>query len=209
MWRIDVQQDGKRKSFYSSRPGRTGQREANAKADATSYAYASGAAIDVKTGIINIISNATSIATAEIDMPDVSIGLVSIGVNELEATAGGNYSAYLNGSGRSVTASQLNIQNTYTAKAKSNTGASKAGISASGTSAQANAAKATTNVSANAGVNLAVKDRDGDNSSDDGASPLSINVDTVSILADGTATAQAEVKTQSGVAINSAAVNIL
>ena len=34
MWRIDVQQDGKRKSFYSSRPGRTGQREANAKADA-------------------------------------------------------------------------------------------------------------------------------------------------------------------------------
>ena len=34
MWRIDVQQDGKRKSFYSSRPGLTGQREANAKADA-------------------------------------------------------------------------------------------------------------------------------------------------------------------------------
>lgn len=34
MWRIDVQHDGKRKSFYSSRPGRTGQREANAKADA-------------------------------------------------------------------------------------------------------------------------------------------------------------------------------
>ena len=34
MWRIDVQQDGKRKSFYSSTPGRTGQREANAKADA-------------------------------------------------------------------------------------------------------------------------------------------------------------------------------
>lgn len=34
MWRIDVQQDGKRKSFYSSRTGRTGQREANAKADA-------------------------------------------------------------------------------------------------------------------------------------------------------------------------------
>lgn len=34
MWRIDVQQNGTRKSFYSSRPGRTGQREANAKADA-------------------------------------------------------------------------------------------------------------------------------------------------------------------------------
>ena len=34
MWRIDVQHDGKRKSFYSSKPGRTGQREANAKADA-------------------------------------------------------------------------------------------------------------------------------------------------------------------------------
>ena len=34
MWRIDVQHDGTRKSFYSSRPGRTGQREANAKADA-------------------------------------------------------------------------------------------------------------------------------------------------------------------------------
>ena len=34
MWRIDVQQNGKRKSFYSSRPGRAGQREANAKADA-------------------------------------------------------------------------------------------------------------------------------------------------------------------------------
>lgn len=32
-WRIDVQKDGVRKSFYSSKPGRTGQREANAKAD--------------------------------------------------------------------------------------------------------------------------------------------------------------------------------
>jgi integrase len=33
-WRIDVQKDSERKSFYSSIPGRTGQREANAKADA-------------------------------------------------------------------------------------------------------------------------------------------------------------------------------
>lgn len=33
-WRIRVQKDGVRKSFYSSKPGRTGQREANAKADA-------------------------------------------------------------------------------------------------------------------------------------------------------------------------------
>lgn len=33
-WQINVQRDGKRRSFYSSKPGRTGQREANAKADA-------------------------------------------------------------------------------------------------------------------------------------------------------------------------------
>ena len=33
-WRIDVQRNGQRKSFYSSKPGRVGQREANAKADA-------------------------------------------------------------------------------------------------------------------------------------------------------------------------------
>lgn len=33
-WRIAVQKDGERKQFYSSTPGRTGQREANAKADA-------------------------------------------------------------------------------------------------------------------------------------------------------------------------------
>lgn len=33
-WKIDVQKDGKRRSFYSFKPGRTGQREANAKADA-------------------------------------------------------------------------------------------------------------------------------------------------------------------------------
>nr|DAU92930.1 MAG TPA: Integrase [Bacteriophage sp.] len=33
-WKINVQRDGKRRSFYSSKPGRTGQREANAKADA-------------------------------------------------------------------------------------------------------------------------------------------------------------------------------
>ena len=32
-WRISVQKDGERKSFYSSTPGRTGQREANKKAD--------------------------------------------------------------------------------------------------------------------------------------------------------------------------------
>ena len=33
-WQIKVQKDGERRSFYSSKPGRTGQREANAKADA-------------------------------------------------------------------------------------------------------------------------------------------------------------------------------
>lgn len=33
-WQVNVQRDGKRRSFYSSKPGRTGQREANAKADA-------------------------------------------------------------------------------------------------------------------------------------------------------------------------------
>lgn len=33
-WRIRVQRDGTRRSFYSSVPGRTGQRECNAKADA-------------------------------------------------------------------------------------------------------------------------------------------------------------------------------
>ena len=33
-WRISVQKDGVRKNFYSSTPGRTGQREANKKADA-------------------------------------------------------------------------------------------------------------------------------------------------------------------------------
>ena len=33
-WRISVQREGVRKSFYSRKPGRTGQREANAKADA-------------------------------------------------------------------------------------------------------------------------------------------------------------------------------
>lgn len=31
-WMIKVQQDGMRKSFYSTKPGRNGQREANAKA---------------------------------------------------------------------------------------------------------------------------------------------------------------------------------
>lgn len=33
-WQIKVQKDGTRKTFYSFRPGRAGQREANAKADA-------------------------------------------------------------------------------------------------------------------------------------------------------------------------------
>lgn len=33
-WQIKVQKDNERKTFYSSKPGRTGQREANAKADA-------------------------------------------------------------------------------------------------------------------------------------------------------------------------------
>lgn len=32
-WRINVQKDGQRRSFYSSTPGRAGQREANRKAD--------------------------------------------------------------------------------------------------------------------------------------------------------------------------------
>ena len=33
-WQINVQKDGQRKTFVSAKPGRTGQREANAKADA-------------------------------------------------------------------------------------------------------------------------------------------------------------------------------
>ena len=33
-WQINVQKDGVRKTFVSAKPGRTGQREANAKADA-------------------------------------------------------------------------------------------------------------------------------------------------------------------------------
>ena len=33
-WQINVQKDGQRRTFTSSKPGRTGQREANAKADA-------------------------------------------------------------------------------------------------------------------------------------------------------------------------------
>ena len=33
-WQINVQKDGVRKTFTSAKPGRTGQREANAKADA-------------------------------------------------------------------------------------------------------------------------------------------------------------------------------
>ena len=33
-WRVAVQKDGQRRYFYSSTPGRTGQREANRKADA-------------------------------------------------------------------------------------------------------------------------------------------------------------------------------
>ena len=33
-WQIKVQKDGERRTFYSSAPGRTGQRECNAKADA-------------------------------------------------------------------------------------------------------------------------------------------------------------------------------
>ncbi|MDY3859971.1 MAG: hypothetical protein SO014_04955 [Candidatus Limivicinus sp.] len=184
---------------------------ATANANATSHAYASGATINAGTGIININSNATSMATADILLPNNNISLISIGVNVLEATAGGSYSAYLNGSAGSVTAGQLNISNTYTAKAKATTGASKDGISASGGNAQANKANAETNVTADAGVNLAVSDRDGEYSNDDseGEPQLFIDVDTVSILADGTATAQAEVKTQSGVAINNAAVNDL
>ena len=32
-WQIKVQKDGERRTFTSSTPGRTGQREANAKAD--------------------------------------------------------------------------------------------------------------------------------------------------------------------------------
>lgn len=32
-WQINVQKDGIRKTFTSSKPGKTGQREANAKAD--------------------------------------------------------------------------------------------------------------------------------------------------------------------------------
>ena len=33
-WQINVQQDGRRRTFTSTKPGRAGQREANAKADA-------------------------------------------------------------------------------------------------------------------------------------------------------------------------------
>ncbi|MDD7633348.1 MAG: site-specific integrase [Firmicutes bacterium] len=47
-WQINVQKDGYRRSFYSSTPGRTGQREANAKADAWLDSGIIGAASNVE-----------------------------------------------------------------------------------------------------------------------------------------------------------------
>lgn len=47
-WQINVQKDGLRRSFYSSTPGRNGQREANAKADAWLDSDIIGAASNVE-----------------------------------------------------------------------------------------------------------------------------------------------------------------
>ena len=47
-WQINVQKDGYRRSFYSSAPGRTGQREANAKADAWLDSGIIGAASNIE-----------------------------------------------------------------------------------------------------------------------------------------------------------------
>lgn len=47
-WQINVQKDGYRRSFYSSTPGRAGQREANAKADAWLDSGIIGAASNVE-----------------------------------------------------------------------------------------------------------------------------------------------------------------
>ena len=105
---------------------------AHAKANATSHAYASGASINAGNGTINISSQATSMATADVVLPSGSIGLVSIGVNELQANAGGSYNAYLNGAAGSIIAGQLNINNNYTARANARTGASTQGVSVSG-----------------------------------------------------------------------------
>ena len=48
-WQINVQKDGLRRRFYSSTPGRNGQREANAKADAWLDSDIIGAASNVET----------------------------------------------------------------------------------------------------------------------------------------------------------------
>lgn len=62
-WRINVQKDGVRKSFYSGTPGRAGQREANAKADAwldEGIAARAGRVEDVCKGWLHEVEITTS-----------------------------------------------------------------------------------------------------------------------------------------------------
>ncbi|MDY6180230.1 MAG: hypothetical protein SPI15_05205 [Candidatus Faecousia sp.] len=188
-------------SFSATLVGATSN-TATATADASSRAFTSGASIDVKSGIVAIQSEAASNAIARVKLP-ASVAMTSIGVNVVTANANGTFQAYANGSSGSIHAGTVRIQSIYTSKANARTGNS---VSVSQVSGQANAANAVSGTTAGAGVNLEDTDGAGDG---EGDSHLSINAATITILADGTAEALAEVGQQTKVNLYNAVVNDL
>ena len=194
-------------SFSASLIGAT-TNTAKACADATSHAYIDGASVDVGDGDITVRSDATSNVIADVKLPDGSIGLVSVGLNVMQAEANGNFLAYLNGTTATVIADTLDITSVYTSDAVARTSQSKHGIHASGVNAQVNSADASVGTVAGAGVGLDIG-QDEDSGDSDGEGDLRIQVDTISILADGTAKAKAHVAMQSGVAFIDAVANAL
>jgi hypothetical protein len=104
-----------------------------ATADNTNHAYISGADI-IADGVISVQSIARSYANARVDQSAISAGLLTLGVTLLEASAQGDFRAYVDGSG--IKGGSLEVKNKFTSNANAVAAQPSFGVGVSAISAE-------------------------------------------------------------------------
>ncbi|NLE75113.1 MAG: hypothetical protein GX604_10880, partial [Actinobacteria bacterium] len=128
---------------------------ATAIANAVNHAYINGASIGspaARAGAVTVKVQGQSLAAAQIEATANSIGLISLGLTTLYATASGDYRAYIDTTGARIYAASLQVDNTYTSRANAETTQAMGGIHASWVDVEGNIATAVVNTNAEAGI---------------------------------------------------------
>lgn len=122
---------------------------ATATANNTNHAYISGSAITT-SGAVTVKSQARSYANAILEEKAASAGLLTIGVISLKADASGDFQAYIDTTGKAISAASILVENRYVSIATAETTQAAGGVAADLVGIEGNIAesKVTTNAEA-------------------------------------------------------------